>query len=45
VVRRLLEAAGRGFWAADEATLNRLQEIYQDLEDRLEGISEERSVR
>ena len=45
VVRRLLEAAGRGFWAADEVTLNRLQEIYQDLEDRLEGISEERSVR
>ncbi|MCS6888168.1 MAG: magnesium chelatase subunit H [Chloroflexus sp.] len=44
VVRRLLEAAGRGFWAADEATLNRLQEIYHDLEDRLEGITEERSV-
>ncbi len=38
VVRRLLEANGRGFWDADEATLESLREIYADLEDRLEGI-------
>ncbi len=38
VVRRLLEANGRGFWEADEATLDRLRTIYEDLEDRLEGI-------
>jgi magnesium chelatase subunit H len=38
VVRRLLEANGRGFWDADEATLDSLREIYADLEDRLEGI-------
>ncbi|HMQ30038.1 MAG TPA: magnesium chelatase subunit H [Chloroflexaceae bacterium] len=38
MVRRLLEASGRGFWDADEATLERLRAIYEDLEDRLEGI-------
>jgi magnesium chelatase subunit H len=39
LVRRLLEASGRGFWDADEATLERLRTIYEDLEDRLEGIT------
>lgn len=38
IVRRLLEANDRGFWAADDATLDALQAIYGDLEDRLEGI-------
>jgi magnesium chelatase subunit H len=38
LVRRLLEANGRGFWDADEATLDKLRNIYEDLEDRLEGI-------
>ncbi len=38
MVRRLLEANGRGFWDADEATLEKLRTIYEDLEDRLEGI-------
>jgi magnesium chelatase subunit H len=36
-VARLLEAHGRGLWAADEATIEQLQAIYGDLEDRLEG--------
>jgi len=39
VVRRLLEAGGRGFWDADEATLEQLRAIYADLEDRLEGVT------
>ena len=39
MVRRLLEANGRGFWDADEATLEKLRTIYEDLEDRLEGVS------
>ncbi len=39
VVRRLLESSGRGFWDADPETLDRLREIYADLEDRLEGIT------
>jgi magnesium chelatase subunit H len=34
---RLLEAHGRGLWDTDEATVERLQAIYADLEDRLEG--------
>ena len=38
MVRRLLEASGRGFWDTDEETLDRLRSIYEDLEDRLEGI-------
>lgn len=38
ITRRLLEANNRGFWQADEATLNALHEIYSDLEDRLEGV-------
>jgi magnesium chelatase subunit H len=42
VVRRLLESSGRGFWDADPETLDRLREIYADLEDRLEGITLDR---
>jgi magnesium chelatase subunit H len=37
-VGRLLEASSRGMWQADEATLDRLRELYADLEDRLEGV-------
>jgi magnesium chelatase subunit H len=39
VVRRLLEAEGRGLWNADPNTIDQLREIYADLEDRLEGIA------
>ncbi|NNJ10741.1 magnesium chelatase subunit H [Chloroflexales bacterium ZM16-3] len=39
VARRLLEANSRGFWDADEGTLEQLREIYADLEDRLEGVA------
>ncbi|MEN9933767.1 MAG: hypothetical protein RLZZ387_346 [Chloroflexota bacterium] len=38
IARRLLEASDRGFWDADEATLDALRQIYGDLEDRLEGV-------
>lgn len=45
ITRRLLEANSRGFWDADEATLEELRQIYDDLEDRLEGVDQmERSV-
>jgi magnesium chelatase subunit H len=37
-VGRLLEASSRGMWQPDEATLDRLRELYADLEDRLEGV-------
>ncbi len=38
IVGRMLEANGRGMWTADADTIDKLQEIYSDLEDRLEGI-------
>jgi len=37
-VGRLIEANGRGMWQADAATLERLQGLYADIEDRLEGV-------
>lgn len=40
IARRLLEANSRGFWEADEETLEELKQIYHDLEDRLEGASD-----
>ena len=39
IARRLLEASARGFWEADEATLDALQQAYEDLENRLEGVA------
>jgi magnesium chelatase subunit H len=39
IAGRLLEAHSRGHWDADEATLDRLRDVYADLEDRLEGVS------
>jgi magnesium chelatase subunit H len=38
MVSRLLEASGRGLWSADQSVLDRLQQAYGDLEDRLEGV-------
>lgn len=34
----MLEAAGRGFWKADSEKLEKLQEMYSDIEDQLEGV-------
>ncbi len=39
LVGRLLEAAGRGFWSADQYVLERLQAAFAGLEDQLEGIA------
>ena len=39
LVGRLLEAEGRGYWAADGTTVERLREIFSGLEDQLEGIA------
>ncbi len=40
IVGRMLEAHGRGMWKADQDMINELQEIYADLEDRLEGLTD-----
>jgi magnesium chelatase subunit H len=37
MTRRLLEASSRGFWEADEGTIEQLQELYEELETRIEG--------
>lgn len=38
VVRRMLEGAGRGFWDASEEKLEKLRELYGELDQELEGI-------
>jgi magnesium chelatase subunit H len=39
MVTTFLEANGRGYWDTDEDNIERLQELYQEVEDRLEGIA------
>jgi magnesium chelatase subunit H len=39
LIRRLLEANGRGYWETDADVLEKLREISRDLEDRLEGVA------
>jgi magnesium chelatase subunit H len=38
LVGRLLEAHGRGYWEAQESTLDKLRDISISLEDQLEGV-------
>ena len=38
VVRRLLEAAGRGMWNTDEETLEKLRDLYSDADDIIEQV-------
>ena len=39
LVRRLLEANGRGYWDAEQSVLDKLIEISRSLEDQLEGVA------
>lgn len=38
VLKRMLEAAGRGLWQPGEGVLEQLQQMYADLDDQLEGL-------
>lgn len=38
MLRRFLEASGRGLWNADAETLEQLKAQYGDIEDELEGV-------
>jgi magnesium chelatase subunit H len=38
MVTTFLEANGRGYWDTDEDNLELLQELYQEVEDRIEGV-------
>ena len=39
LVRRLLEANGRGFWDVEQSVLEKLRDISRSLEDQLEGVA------
>ncbi|CAN6444830.1 unnamed protein product [Victoria cruziana] len=38
LVQTFLEANGRGYWQTSEENLERLRQLYSDVEDRIEGI-------
>lgn len=38
LLKRMLEASGRGMWDASSETLEKLKELYSDLDDQLEGV-------
>ncbi len=38
IVGTLLEVNGRGYWETSQDNLERLQELYQEVEDRIEGV-------
>ncbi|MGQ9837392.1 MAG: magnesium chelatase subunit H [Cyanobacteriota bacterium] len=38
IVSSLLEVNGRGYWQTSQANIERLQELYQEVEDRIEGV-------
>jgi magnesium chelatase subunit H len=44
VVRRLLEASGRGMWKADDDVLDKLRELYSDADDLIEQGSSTRTL-
>jgi magnesium chelatase subunit H len=39
IIGRLLEANGRGFWAADESVVSQLQALYDETDATLEGVT------
>jgi len=39
MVTTFLEANGRGYWETSEENIQRLQELYAEVEDRIEGIN------
>lgn len=38
IVSTLLEVNGRGYWETSESNLDRLRQLYQEVEDRIEGV-------
>ncbi|MFN9428156.1 MAG: magnesium chelatase subunit H [Cyanobacteriota bacterium] len=39
IVGTLLEVNGRGYWETSDENIQQLQEIYQEIEDRIEGVT------
>ena len=40
IVGTLLEVHGRGYWETSDENIQQLQELYQEIEDRIEGVTE-----
>jgi magnesium chelatase subunit H len=40
IVGTLLEVNGRGYWETSDENIAQLQELYQQIEDKIEGVSE-----
>lgn len=38
LVATFLEANGRGYWEADEDKIERLKQMYNEVEDKIEGV-------
>jgi magnesium chelatase subunit H len=38
LLQTFLEANGRGYWETSEDNLERLRELYSEVEDKIEGI-------
>lgn len=39
IIRRLLEASGRGMWNTDDETLQKLRDLYNDADDLIEQVA------
>ncbi|MBD2435183.1 magnesium chelatase subunit H [Nostoc sp. FACHB-110] len=39
IISRMLEASGRGFWAADQDKLDKLRQLYELTDEQLEGVT------
>jgi hypothetical protein len=40
IVGTLLEVNGRGYWETSDENIEQLKEIYQEVEDKIEGVKE-----
>ena len=36
----LLEVNGRGYWETSDENIEKLKELYQEVEDKIEGVKE-----
>ena len=39
IVGTLLEVNGRGYWETSDENIQQLQELYQEVEDKIEGVA------
>ena len=39
ILKRMLEAKGRGFWSPSDDVLARLQDLFEEVEDEIEGVA------